>query len=302
MGAQGWIRALGRSRWVVFVLLVGALSACGSDGEGDGTGGQPKPYALLSAFPAEQAPLLAQATVEQTVVVNGRNFRMATLHGVHVIMGLTGIGLLNAANTTHELLDRFDVAGVIVSAVAGGNTISIGDVAVPAEWSLKDGVMFAAYEPWLSVARSLVTSVSLERCLSLPSASTQPVCMPQQPVIAIGGTGLSDDPFGNTPLACRPNGGDVYGCDVTDATSSGSAASAFRIAAAQTPVVNDMETAAIAREAAVKNLPFIAFRAASDGPGDPLNLGGFLNQFSAYYAFAARNAALTTVSFLEELH
>jgi len=47
-------------------------------------------------------------------------------------------------------------------------------------------------------------------------------------------------------------------------------------------------------------LPFVAFRASSDGPGDPLGLEGFL-QFFAWYRLASRNAASATASFLAGL-
>ena len=54
-----------------------------------------------------------------------------------------------------------------------------------------------------------------------------------------------------------------------------------------------------ARGAAVRGLPFIAFRAVSDGEGDPLGVPGFPAQFFAYYRLAARNATAATVAFLE---
>ena len=62
-----------------------------------------------------------------------------------------------------------------------------------------------------------------------------------------------------------------------------------------------METAAIGREATLRGLPFIAFRAGSDGAGDPLGLPGFPAQFYAYYRLAAHNAAIATRAFLERL-
>jgi len=49
-------------------------------------------------------------------------------------------------------------------------------------------------------------------------------------------------------------------------------------------------------------VPFIGFRAISDGgTGDSLGLVGFLPQFSAYYRFAARNAAAAALAVLERL-
>ena len=60
----------------------------------------------------------------------------------------------------------------------------------------------------------------------------------------------------------------------------------------------DMETAAVARVAARHGAPFLAFRAASDGGGDPLMLPGFPFQFFFYKQLAADNAAATALAFL----
>jgi len=67
------------------------------------------------------------------------------------------------------------------------------------------------------------------------------------------------------------------------------------------PYVKDMETAAIAREAHARGLPFLAFRSASDGARDPLGLTEPFAQFFVYYRLAAENAASATVAFLERL-
>jgi nucleoside phosphorylase len=59
-----------------------------------------------------------------------------------------------------------------------------------------------------------------------------------------------------------------------------------------------METAAVARVAAEKHVPFIAFRALSDGKGDPLNLPGFPFQFFVYRQISADNAGAVELAFL----
>ena len=48
-------------------------------------------------------------------------------------------------------------------------------------------------------------------------------------------------------------------------------------------------------------MPFIAFRAVSDGDGDPLGLPGFPQQFFAYYPLAAANAAAVAEAFVARL-
>jgi hypothetical protein len=64
-------------------------------------------------------------------------------------------------------------------------------------------------------------------------------------------------------------------------------------------VVQDMETAAVARIATEENIPFIAFRGVSDGRGDPLTLPPIpYLQFAVYQQLAADNAAAATLAFL----
>jgi len=293
----------GSSRLASLVIAALAIfvSACGGDNDNNTVA--PQPIAVLSAFPAEMAAVLARATVADTMTIDDHVFRRGTLGGVRVVIGITGIGLVNAAATTRLVLDQFAPRGVVVSAVAG-SSLQIGDVTVPAAWELKDGTTFAADAKWLDLAHTVAAAVSLERCTTVSSAGAQQsVCMVDQPTVLVGGIGQSTDPFVGRPFPCQPGGGDLYGCDIPPANGAASAEALASSAAAEpdTPVANDMETAAIAREAAARGVRFIAFRAVSDGAGDPLGLPGFLAQFSAYYHFAARNAAAATVAFLERL-
>jgi nucleoside phosphorylase len=297
------VSPLGRSTILCVCSALAAVCGCGDDDFSR------QPVAVLSAFPAELAAYLEQATVSETVVVGGKVFRRGVLGGVPVIMGLTGIGLLNATMTTRAVLDRFAVRGVVVSGVAG-SPLLIGDVTVPATWTRADGMSYAAHPEWLEVARELAAddTVPLDSCTLVPSKSDAPVCILGEPAIVVGGSGYSSDPFGTTPFPCQPNGNDLYGCDVapggTSAVTAVTRRTVTTLAAATpgpTPVATDMETAAIAGEAAAHAVPFIAFRAVSDGAGDPLKLGSFPFQFAAYYHLAAHNAAAATVAFLEWL-
>jgi len=309
-----------QARCIAVALALSAY-ACGS---GDSESA-PTPVAVLSAFPAELAAVLAHASIVDSVEIEGRVFRIGVLGGVPVVIGMTGIGLANATAITHALLERFVVAGVVVSGVAG-STLQIGDVTVPAAWTLTDGTTFTAHPPWLDLAGAVASAgaVTLESCTVVPVVSENPVCLSQTPAVVVGGVGRSADPFHGRPFPCQPGGGDLYGCDVSAAgmgsagplaartpEASGGRGGSLRAAkygmpvtapaALEAPTVNDMETAAIAREAAARGLPFIAFRAVSDGAGDPLNLPTSLDQFGAYYHLAAHNAAAATVAFLERL-
>jgi nucleoside phosphorylase len=283
-----------------FTAPLGALlSACGSDQSGG-----PPPVAVLSAFPGEVRPLLAQATIDDTVTINGHVLRVGTLGGVRVVIGLTGIGLANATNTTRELLEHFRVRGIVISAVAG-SALRIADVAVPETWTLKDGSAYAVNDAWLALARTIAApgAVALAHCTPpVPDSEDEPVCLPFEPAIVVGGLGRSDDPFPTVPSTCQPGGGDVLGCDVDEGAAAAIGAERDTGAAAAESFASvDMETAAIAREAATRGVPFIAFRGVSDGEGDPLGLPGFPLQFIVYYRLAAHNAAAATVAFLERL-
>lgn len=287
---------------IIAVVLAASFCACG-----DGDGSDDPPFiAVLSAFPAELAPLLEQATVRETIVVEDRTLRVGTLAGVPVVLGLTGIGLVNASATTRAVLEHFAVTGIIVSGV-GGSPLRIGDVVVPAVWTLDGDVSYTVHPPFTESAREIAASLSFERCTLLPMAPPEepPVCLAHEPVLAVGGLGRSSDPFGGRAFRCVPGSGDIFGCDVND---TGSASERDREAYVHLPaseleelVLEDMETAAIAREAAERGVPFIAFRGVSDGTGDPLSLPGFPAQFFTYYRLAAGNAAAAALAFLERV-
>src|SRR6187401_887568 len=97
---------------------------------------------LLSAYSPEQAVLLQAAGVDgpedQVGVFNGRRFFAGRIGAHDVVLGLTGIGLTDAKNTTTAALDGLASRGITVNAivfsgVAGGP--NIGDVVVPDRWT-----------------------------------------------------------------------------------------------------------------------------------------------------------------------
>lgn len=285
-------RRLGR-RFAAAGLAV-LLAACGGDGDGGSAGeacGSPPRVAVLSAFPAELAPLVAAAAVTETVDLGDRVVRLGTLGGVPVVLAMTGIGRANAEATTRLVLDRWPVGALVVSGVAG-SVHRIGDVTVPESWVTGEGERFAADAHLLALARGVAEegALALERCTTVsPELSPEPVCLGFAPEVKVGGIGASEDPYGGQPVLCSPDGGEVFGCDVATAV----------VPLPEEQVAIDMETAFIARAAG--DVPFVAFRAVSDGEGDPLGLPGFPAQFFAYYGLAARNAASATIALLERL-
>jgi nucleoside phosphorylase len=290
--------------------LLGVLALCASSCTSDGPRCRPQRLAVLSAMPSELAPLVARARVDETLVVDGHTFRAGELGGMPVVLGLTWIGMENATETARAVLQRFRVTGVVVSGVAGSQ-LRIGDVAVPEAWAEPGGTTHAAHAPWLALARELAAPgvVALEKCTAAPPAAPQsPLCLGFEPAIVVGKVGHSGDSFGGQPFGCDPKGGGVWGCDIEpEAALAGTgnlpAVPEGRSAPPDEPLpyVKDMETAAIAREAATRGIPFVAFRAASDGSEDPLGLTQPFAQFFVYYNLASRNAAAATAAFLEKL-
>jgi nucleoside phosphorylase len=292
------------------------------------------PVLVLSAMPVELGPLLARANVNPNPVwvADGRGFWAGSLEGNRVVMALSGIGLVNATTTTDDAFSHFGCfSEVVFSGTSGGDYI--GDVMVPARWTL-DGKTFVATSPAALdvLEQALRRPVALEQttpagdpfCIcgitpTAPSATT-PVTVEHKPTVEVGGDGLSSDGFGTRALPCSPAVNDVFGCWPCPFPDTAAATQATNLAttvppfvdpsfvtgyeAASTPppgnyVSEDMETAAVFSIAAAHHVPFIGFRAASDGGGDPLMLPGFPAEFFVYRQLAADNAAAVALAFLQ---
>lgn len=262
---------------------------------------------VFAAFPAELSPLLERAQIAEVVQLDGRWFHIGTLGGTRVAITMTGIGMANSAEAAQVAFDNFEAIGAVFSGVAG-SYLRIGDVAVPVTWELADGMTFPADADWLDLAQDVTEpgAAVLDSCTEIPNdPELGTVCLTVPPVIVVGGKGISSG-FEDFLVPCEPDGGDVFGCDEPSVTpdGQGSDASIFHphaTVAQEAYAAQDMESAAVAREAAARGAPFIGFRSVSDGAGDPLNLPGFPAQFFAYYRLAGRNAAGATIAFLERL-
>jgi nucleoside phosphorylase len=289
---------------------------------------------VLSAMPVEVGPILAQTKVSKTVTVDGREFYVGSLRGHDVVVAMTRIGPVNATAATKDALKTFrcgsrsGVSAVVFSGVAGGDWI--GNVAVASRWTLDNGKTWLPVDKkMLATARTLETAkLPLEQktpvgdpmcaCVIDPS-SVSTVAVGHKPQVEVGGNGQTTDPFGGRAIPCVPGGNDVFGCDPCPvAKHPTSDASAFPQgikpfigtgfftgylsssgSSGKTKYVSeDEETAAVDNVATAHHIPFLGFRAVSDGGGDPLGLPGFPFQFFYYRVISADNAAITTMAFL----
>lgn len=290
---------------------------------------------ILSAFPAETDAILARTTLDPTppVVVDGAHFYLGELGGKKVIVGMTGIGMVNATRTTTTAFEHFTastgttIGAVVFSGVAGGFAgAEIGSVTVPARWTADDGATWHPVDPGLLAAAGAVSvdllssdSIADPACSCSGLTSGLRVDLGREPTVVVGGDGSSDDNNGGTAFPAIPLGGAVFGpqpCGAPDYSplSTGNFVSAIGpfvvrglisnitgLLTYNNPAVDavDQETAAAQQVADAYGVPFLGIRGISDGAGDPLNLPGipFL-QFFVYRQIAADNAAIVTEALL----
>lgn len=214
---------------------------------------QPQRIAVLTGFDREAdavAALIEGARSEATPI---GEVVFGSLGGRDVLLAAVGPGMTNAAARTQALLDRFPVSLVIVVGTAGGlsDTLTIGDVVVPASWrSHQYGQVtpegftpFAlSVQPFVQPEAAPVTAFPVDAA-SLALAG-------RLPEVRGGGLGLSGDVFVSDPAARDRLHSEFGG------------------------LIVDMESAAVAQTAYLNGVPFIALRGISDlaggaAAGDP---------------------------------
>src|SRR5213080_40740 len=110
--------------------------------------------------------------VTEVGAFNGRRFFAGTIAGKSVVMGLTGIGLVDADLTTRAVLAFLQSSGVRVKAVVfsgvAGSSYNIGDVVVPDHWtddlehSAPPFPPYAVNRRLYRIARRIVGKVALD--------------------------------------------------------------------------------------------------------------------------------------------
>jgi nucleoside phosphorylase len=296
-------------RLPVALLLAGMASVA------QGAGGRPglcatarkraAYFAIVSAYPAELAPIAAATQIQKTIAIDARPYYVGRLRGVHVLLGLTGIGILNATDRTQHLLARGNVAGLVMSGTAGtrhhiGDVVLASDLVEPG----RPGV-FHPNAALVALAQRAATRLPepLDQCTLVPPGAPDAVtvCLLFAPEVIFGGEAQSSDPFGTKPFSCTPGAGEIFGCELPPGGTSATVRLPLHPRSITTVDVEDMESAAVARVARRHRVPFLAVRAGSDGGGDPRGNRGFPAQFFDYYRLAAHNAADVTRAIVAEL-
>jgi nucleoside phosphorylase len=341
---MGRLTRVSRRTLAVAVLLgtiatgIGASSAMAGEARG---GPCARRTLVLTAMPLELNPLISKATLESQTVVHPageapRTFYFGRLAGDAVVLAMTGIGMVNAEQTTRAAFAQFGSCfrAVVFSGVAG-SIYNIGDVAIAAQWTIhgnQEGEGFTAADPrMLAIAKMLQApgGVNLSRVVPVGDAACLcpgveqvtdhglPIRMPQPMKVVVGGQGTTSDTFSGQAVPCLPGGGDIAGCKPCITTPGfNDDAKAFAQdapplftgsflqglfafdATTDQYVAQDEETAVVANVAAEHDVAFLGVRAVSDGHGDPLGLPGFPVQFGVYRQLAGNNAAAVTIAFL----
>src|SRR5438270_3003014 len=163
-----------------------------------------------------------------------KEFWTGTLEGKPVILALTGIGPVNATDTTTAAFTLFNcISGVVFSGVAGAGTdhqgaggaarqSRIGDVTVPDRWSQDGGKTWSTASPsMLKTATKVAPSVALQNttpvgdyaCACVDAGTIPGVTFPYTPTVLLHGDGSTTDPFGGHAAPCLQHGGDLAGCE-----------------------------------------------------------------------------------------
>lgn len=231
------------------------------------------PTAILSALAEEQGGLLEQLHQAQSIQHAGREFWCGVLHGQPVVLALSRIGKVAAATTTAALIEKFGVAQVVFTGVAGGvgPGVQVGDVVLARSFVQHDMnayPLFPRFEIPLTGQTVFATDARLTALLAAACqtalrkgvTSSQDVAI-HQGLIACG------DQFINSP---------VHALAIVQSLQDGGHA----------PLAVEMEGAAVAQVCADYGVPFAAVRTISDRADATAHLDfpQFVTEVASVYA------------------
>ena len=213
---------------------------------------------ILSALPEEQGTLVAQLVHPQRLVHAGRAFWRGELCGRPVVLALSGIGKVAAATTATALIERFGVARIVFTGVAGGvgEGVNVGDVVVAQDYLQHDMDASPLFPRW-ELPGYARTRLPCDPALSALLLEAAKAC-----VSSAGSSGLDDT--GHRVHHGLLASGDRF---VSAALESESLRSALRQAGHEVLAV-EMEGAAVAQVCLDYSLPFAAVRTISDRADD----------------------------------
>lgn len=200
-----------------------------------------RPFGILCATWGETVPFLRHMKVEREVRRGPRSFFEGELAGCDVVVACAGVGKVNAAMATQQLIDSYRVWGVANAGAAGAADASLElfDVMVSETCVHHDvpGFVLPDSYPYYDGEEFASDGVLLEAAKKASAKWRKP--------FAFGRTATGE-------------------CFVDDSNRDG-------IVARCNPLAVDMETAAMAQTCTANGIPFIAVRCITDTPA----LSGF---------------------------
>lgn len=213
--------------------------------------------AILSALPEEQSSLLQHLAQPQRVVHAGRAFWRGDWGGRSVVLALSGIGKVAAATTATALAERFGVARIVFTGVAGGvgEGVQVGDVVVAQDYVQHDMDASPIFPRWelpgyartrlaCDVALTAMLSEAARAYVAGAAGQFDPKMVAGQPRVHLG-------------LVAS---GDRFVCAAHEANGLRAALSD----AGHDVLAVEMEGAAVAQVCHDYGLPFAAMRTISD--------------------------------------
>ena len=245
------------------------------------------PIGLMSAMHEELALVLEAMPDERRVQVAGRDFWQGHWQGRPVVAVLSRIGKVAAATTATALIERFGVASVVFTGVAGGigSGVRVGDVVLADAFVQHDmdaSPLFARHEVPLYGRSRFATDAALSKRLGQAAAQVL-----AQVASHVGGDAVRE--FGlQTP---RLHTGLIASGDRFVSTTP--ECRALQQALPEALAV-EMEGAAVAQVCFDYGVPFAALRTVSDRADDDAHadFSRFIRQVASRYSLAMLSAWL----------
>ena len=251
--------------------------------------------AILSALPEEQSSLVDHLLHPQRVMHAGRAFWLGDLQGRPVVLALSGIGKVAAATTATALIERFGVARIVFTGVAGGvgDGVNVGDVVVAQDYLQHDMDASPLFPRW-EVPGYARSRLVCDAALSATLLEAAHACVSS----ARGQFGLEYVPQSTSEDALhRAHHGLVASGDRF--VSAADEAHRLRTTlhdAGHNVLAVEMEGAAIAQVCHMLNTPFVVIRSLSDIAGKESP-----SSFEAYLEIASKNSSAMVLELLKNL-
>ncbi len=238
--------------------------------------------AILSALPEEQAGLVHALAHPQRITHAGRAFWRGELHGRSVVLALSGIGKVAAATTATALIERFGVARIVFTGVAGGvgDGVQVGDVVVAHDYLQHDMDASPLFPRWELPGYGRTRLACDAQVTDLLSRAVDSCLLDL-------GTGALAALGGAPAGAPRRHTGLVASGDWFVSTATGARALREALRASDHDVLAvEMEGAAVAQVCADYGIPFGAVRTVSDRADDAAHVDftRFVETVAARYA------------------